>query len=164
MKLWRFIVVFTISLTFSLRAQTDHPLKLDSGVKPHNEIDAMYRVFSQAYDQLDPTLVSNLYGESALYLAPGREIQKGREAIHKTFKGFFDWAKEKGRKLDVAFQIVERGVSENFVYDVGVYTLKGMGGGMPDSEDRGKFVVVARRGDDGKWHFQVDGYSGIKPN
>ena len=28
---------------------------------------------------------------------------------------------------------------------------------------QGKFVGVAVRGNDGKWRFQVDGYSGLKP-
>jgi ketosteroid isomerase-like protein len=146
-----------------MQAQTNQVLTLDAGVTPHNEIDAVYRTFSLAYDRLDPALVSNLYGSEAFYLAPGREIQKGREEIHKGFKGFFDWAKEKGRTLSIAFRIVERGVSGTLAYDIGIYTLKGSGGGMPESVDQGKFIVIARESDNGAWYFQVDGYSALKP-
>ncbi|MEX2190570.1 MAG: DUF4440 domain-containing protein [Bacteroidota bacterium] len=158
------ITAFVFSLGATLPAQTDKVLLLDPEVKPHKEIDKIYRVFSQAYNKLDPALVSNLYGESALYLAPGRDIQRGREVIHVSFKGFFDWAKEKGRTLGISFRIVERQVTENLAYDVGIYTLRGSGGGMPDGEDQGKFIVIAKKGDDGRWYFQVDGYSAVKPN
>ena len=147
-----------------VQSQPNQVLTLDPGVTPHKEIDAVYRTFSRAYDILDPSLVSDLYGSEALYLAPGRPIQKGREEIHKSFKGFFDWAREKGRTLSVSFRIVERGVSGNLAYDVGIYTLKGSGGGMPDGEDQGKFVVIVRKREDGTWYFQVDGYSFLKSN
>jgi ketosteroid isomerase-like protein len=145
-----------------IHAQPDQVLTHDPGVIPHKEIDGVYRTFSLAYANLDPTLVTNLYGSQALYLAPGKEIQKGRAEIHKAFKGFFDWAKEKGRTLSVSFRIVERGVSGNLGYDVGIYTLKGTGGGMPDGVDHGKFIVITRKNDDGTWYFQADGYSFLK--
>jgi len=162
---WRsagFVAVIVFSQSIALQAQSYQALTLDPGVTPHKEIDEAYRVFSQAYDRLDPALVSNLYGESALYLAPGREIQRGREVINASFKGFFDWAKQKGRTLGISFRIVERQATENLAYDVGIYTLRGSGGGMPDGEDQGKFVVIARKSDDGRWYFQVDGYSAMK--
>ena len=145
-----------------LHAQTSQVITLEPGVAPHKEIDGIYTTFSQAYDKLDPSIVSNLYSKEALYLAPGRDIQKGREEIHKSFKGFFDWAKEKGRTLSISFRIVERGVSGDLAYDIGIYTLKGTGGGMPDGVDQGKFVVIARKSDDKTWFFQVDGYSALK--
>ena len=160
----RLFVLCTTLMFFGplIRAQTDQVLTLAPGVLPHKEIDGVYRTFSLAYDKLDPTLVTNLYGLEALYLAPGKEIQKGREEIHKAFKGFFDWAKEKGRTLSVSFRIVERGVSGDLGYDVGIYTLKGSGGGMADGVDSGKFIVIARKSNDGTWYFQVDGYSFLK--
>lgn len=158
------LFAFLLLIGAFVQAQPNQVLTLDPGVAPHKEIDAVYQTFSRAYDNLDPVLVSDLYGNEALYLAPGRPIQKGREEIHKSFKGFFDWAREKGRTLSVSFHIVERGVNGNLAYDVGIYTLKGSGGGMPDGEDQGKFVVIARKREDGTWYFQVDGYSFLKPN
>ena len=164
---WRsagFVAVIVFSQSIVLQAQSYQALTLDPGVTPHKEIDAVYQTFSLAYDRLDPALVSDLYGVAALYLAPGQDIQKGREAIHKSFKGFFDWAKEKGRTLGISFRIVDRQATGNLAYDVGIYTLRGSGGGMPDGVDQGKFIVIAKKGDDGRWYFQVDGYSALKPN
>lgn len=146
-----------------LAAQTNQALVLDPGVPAHKEIDEIYRIFSLSYEKLDPAMVSNLYGPDALYLAPGRDVEKGRAKIHETFKGFFDWAKGKGRSFSVSFRIVERVVKDDLGYDVGIYTLKGTGGGMADGTDIGKFIVVTRKDKNGGWYFQVDGYSSMKP-
>ena len=48
-------------------------------------------------------------------------------------------------------------------YDVGIYTLRSFAVGNQIGTGQGKVVVVAVRGKDGKWRFQVDGYSGLKP-
>jgi hypothetical protein len=49
-------------------------------------------------------------------------------------------------------------------YDVGIYTIRQFAGGKEVGTGAGKFVVVAVREKDGRWRFQVDGYSDLKPD
>lgn len=143
-------------------AQSDE-LVLEKGVPAHREIDAIYKSFSDAYRTLDVEKVSNLYTEDAVYLPPNDNILQGREQIRPTFKSFFDWIKREGRTMTISFQIVQRKVDKTLAYDVGVYTIRQFKDGKNVGTGQGKFTVVAVREKDGKWRFQVDGYSDLKP-
>ena len=56
-----------------------------------------------------------------------------------------------------------RRVSGGLAYDVGIYTLDRRTGGSVVGSSKGKFVVVAVADENGRWRFQVDGYSGLEP-
>lgn len=153
-------VLFFVS--FNANAQTGE-LVLEKEVSAHKEIDAIYRTFSEAYKTLDVGKVANLYAENAAYLPPDNDILQGREAIHPTFKSFFDYVRNEGRTMTISFQIFQRKVDKNLGYDVGIYTIRQYKDGNEIGTGKGKFVVVAVKEKDGKWRFQVDGYSGLKP-
>ena len=158
------IVSFVLLFSSYLFSQTAESfLKLENGVAAHKEIDAIYKNFSEAYKTLDVEKVADLYTENAAYLPPENDILQGREQIRPTFKSFFDWIKKEGRTMTIAFQIVQRKANKNLAYDVGIYTIRQFKDGKPVSTGQGKFVVVAVKEKDGKWRFQVDGYSGLKP-
>jgi uncharacterized protein (TIGR02246 family) len=160
-KLFLVTAVFFISL--SVNAQTDE-LVLEKGVAAHKEIDAIYKTFSEAYRTLDADKVTNLYSENAAYLAPNDNILQGREAIRPTFRSFFEWVKSEGRTMTISFQIFQRRAEKNMAYDVGIYTIRQYKDEKQVGDDgKGKFIVVAVREKDGKWRFQVDGYSDLKP-
>jgi ketosteroid isomerase-like protein len=73
------------------------------------------------------------------------------------------YAKKEGRTMTISFQIFQRKADPNLAYDVGIYTIRQFKDGKPTgTEGKGKFVVVAVREKDGKWRFQVDGYSDLK--
>jgi uncharacterized protein (TIGR02246 family) len=133
-----------------------------AGVEAHSGIDGVYEQFAAAYDRLDPEAVAALYTEEALYLAPGSDVRRGRAAIRDVFAGFFDWVRGRPGGVAIRFEILARRVSGDLAYDVGYYRLRSRGP-EGESEDRGKFVVVALRGADGAWRFAVDGYSGLEP-
>lgn len=147
----------------ALNAQTGD-LTLEKGVAAHAEIDAIYRTFSDAYRTLDVEKVANLYSETAAYLVPNNDILQGRDAIRPTFRSFFEWVKNEGRTMTISFQIVQRKADKNLAYDVGIYTIRQYKDGKQVGDaGQGKFIVVAVREKDGKWRFQVDGYSDLKP-
>lgn len=159
-----FLVIVLLFGSFAVNAQTDE-LVLEKGVSAHKEIDAIYKSFSEAYRTLDTEKVANLYAENAAYLAPDNDILQGREAIRPTFRSFFDWIKKEGRTMTISFQILQRKAETNLAFDVGIYTIRQFKDGKPiGTEGKGKFVVVAVREKDGKWRFQVDGYSDLKPS
>jgi uncharacterized protein (TIGR02246 family) len=158
------ILLLIFSAVFSVQAQ-DPELTLEKGVAAHKEIDAVYKSFSDAYRTLDAEKVTNLYSETAAYLPPNNDILQGRAAIRPTFQSFFDWIKKEGRTMTISFRIVQRKTDKNLAYDVGIYTIRQFKDGAPvgSGTGQGKFVVVAVKEKDGKWRFQVDGYSDLKP-
>lgn len=141
----------------------DSDLVLEKGVIPHKGIDAVYAEFSESYKSLDTTKVTGLYTENASYLPPDSNILTGREAIRPSFQSFFDWIKKESRTMTISFRIVQRMVDEKLAYDVGIFTIRQYKDGKEVSSGSGKFFVAAIREKDGKWRFQVDGYSDLKP-
>jgi uncharacterized protein (TIGR02246 family) len=136
------------------------PLTRAAGVVAHPEVDAVFARFAAAYDLLDPAAIAALYTEDALYLVPGAEPVRGRPAVEASFRRAFEAVRREGGRLGIRFEILERVVAGATVSDVGIYHLA-RGGPDGESTVRGKFVTIARRGDDGAWRLHVDGYSGI---
>lgn len=128
------------------------------------ELDAVYARFSQAYAELDPDMVANLYTRDALYLSPSRDIDRGRERIRKNFAGMFQRTRDAGESLRISFDRIDRRVSGDLAYEVGYYTLVRTSASGERKTSRGKFTVVLVRGkEDGTWRFKVDGYSAAPP-
>ncbi len=140
---------------------TESQLILEQGVAPHKGLDEIYRRFSEGYKKLDAASVAGLYSETAAYLAPGNNIQTGRQKILENFSGFFDSIKQRNGRADISFRIVQRQVDKNLAYDVGIYTLTTFNEKGEARQSSGKFVVVATRDKSGVWRFQVDGYSDL---
>lgn len=158
------LLLLSLLILFPVMANAQNSeLTLEKGVSAHKEIDAIYKSFSEAYRTLDADKVTNLYTESAAYLAPNNDIQQGRAEIRRGFQSFFDWVKNEGRTMTISFQIFQRKVDKNMAYDVGIYTIRQYKDGKEVGMGQGKFVVVAIKEKDGKWRFQVDGYSDLKP-
>ena len=161
---WRMakIVIFLVLLssTSLVFGQSSKDLTLDSGVKPHAGLDAVYAKFSRAYRELDHELVGGLYSTDASYLVPDQDILIGRDKITPTFKSFFDYVRDRKGRMEISFRIVQRRVSGDLGYDVGIYTLTQFDGSGKGNSGQGKFVVVAVKDGD-QWRFQVDGYSGL---
>jgi uncharacterized protein (TIGR02246 family) len=149
-----------IFLFVSSAAAQTAGLILESGVAPHAGIDDVYRRFSEAYKKLDAEAVTNLYTDDAFYLSPGTNIERGREKILANFSGFFNSVKANGGSLTISFRILERRVSGDLAYDVGIYTLAQKRGEQTRTGE-GKFVVVARQVKSGDWRFHIDSYSDL---
>lgn len=160
-------VIFLCFLTIKAQPPQTAPtgdLILENGVSSHKGLDEVYRRFSEAYKKFDYEAVTNLYTENAFYLSPGSDIKRGREKILAVFSDYFNSVKNAGGTLQVSFQILDRRVSGDLAYDVGIYTLTEKTKNGEARTGRGKFVVVARRMSSGEWRFQVDAYNGLPNN
>ena len=160
------IATFIFLSCLTIYAQTsnslaENSLVLEQGVAPHKGLDDIYRRFSEGYKKLDAASVANLYSDTAAYLAPGSNIQIGRQKVSGIFTGFFDSVRQRNGRLEISFRIVQRQVDKNLAYDVGIYTLTSFNEKGVSSKDSGKFVVVARREKSDIWRFQVDGYNAL---
>lgn len=161
MKRFFFLLTLVLSLASIAVAQTKTgDLSLDSGVKPHAGIDAVYGNFSRAYRELDHSLVGGLYAVDAAYLVPNEDVMTGRDKVTASFKSFFDYVKERKGRLEIKFRILQRRVSGDLAYDVGIYTLTQFDAEGKSTTGQGKFVVVAVK-EKNEWQFQVDGYSDL---
>lgn len=147
-------------------AQSAPDLILENGVAPHKGFDDVYRRFSEGYRKLDAASVAGLYTETAAYLAPGDNVNVGRQKVLKIFSGFFDSIKKQNGKMEISFRIVQRAVDRNLAYDVGIYMLTATNEKGESRRSSGKFVVVAVREKGDVWRFQVDGYNDLpkQPN
>ncbi len=150
-------MIFAISV-FS--QNTD--LVLENGVKPHKEIDEIYKTFSKGYKELNIDLVANLYTEDANYLASGEKMTDGKSKIYDNFASFFDGVKKNGNSMKIQFRILQREVDKKLGYELGIYTLKTFKDGKQIGIGQGKFFVVTKKIGK-KWFFRFDGYSGLEP-
>ena len=119
-------------------------------------LDSAYATFSEAYRTADPALVAGLYADSALYLTPGDTIVRGRPSIEAIFAGFLvPYARSDSGGPRIRFEIADRRIasSGDLATDVGYFVI--------NEGARGKFIVVWRRGADGRWRMHADGYSGV---
>lgn len=119
-------------------------------------LDSGYATFAEAYRTADPALVAGLYADSALYLTPGDTIVRGRPSIEAIFAGFLvPYARSDSGGPRIRFEIADRRIasSGDLATDVGYFVI--------NERARGKFIVVWRRGADGRWRMHADGYSGV---
>jgi uncharacterized protein (TIGR02246 family) len=128
-----------------VRAEIDHAL------------EQVYVAFTEAYRKADPALVAQLYEDEALYLQPGREILHGRSEIRAAFEAFLGRFPPGGPGPEIAFEIVDREIRGDLAVDVGYFRLG------PEPAPDGKFIVIWKKGVDGRWRFHADGYSGVRP-
>jgi ketosteroid isomerase-like protein len=161
----KIVLILMLLAVVPLAAQTGavkvtDELTLDAGVARHAGLDDVYKRFSKAYRDLDPSAVGAIYSKSAAYLVPGDNIIIGSDPILKSFTDFFTTVQGRNEKIAISFRIVQRKVEGSMAYDVGIYTLRTFKENVEKGSGQGKFVVVALREGD-VWRFQVDGYSDL---
>ena len=136
-------------------------LVLEEGVAAHKDLGEIYRRFSEGYKKLDAAAVANLYTETAAYLAPGQNLDIGRQKVLETFTKFFDSVRQRNGRMEISFRIAQRQAEQSLGYDVGIYTLTSFNEKGEARTSKGKFMVVAKPEKDGVWRFQVDGYNDL---
>ena len=72
----------------------------------------------------------------------------------------FGRAKERGERLEIRFEMLERRLASELGYEVGSYTLTRSGEDGP-RVSRGKFSVVYLRAPDQGWRIHVDSSSDL---
>jgi 2-iminobutanoate/2-iminopropanoate deaminase len=129
------------------------------GVASSAALDGVYARLSAAYRALDAEAASAVYTEDVSYLPPGSPVLRGRAEARKGFASFFEALRREGKTAEISFEVLSRGTSADLGWDVGVFTLRTAKEGTAPTTMRGKFVVVARRGADGTWRWQVDAWN-----
>lgn len=108
------------------------------------------RAFSDAYVRGDTAAIRELYTGDAVLLPPGREIQ-GRDAIARYFAPGPDRV-----NLSHAMESSDLRVHGDLAVDFGTWRNTWR---IADSEAQsaaGRYLVVWRRGEDGRWRIEHD--------
>jgi uncharacterized protein (TIGR02246 family) len=131
------------------------------GVPLSAALDGVYARLAAAYRALDAEAASAVYTEDVSYLPPGSPVLRGRAEARRGFASFFEALRKEGKSAQISFEVLSRGTTRDVGWDVGVFTLRTAKEGTEPSTMRGKFVVVARRGADGTWRWQVDAWNDL---
>jgi len=117
--------------------------------------------YTRAYLAKDADATAALYAEEAVLMPPNMPVTVGREAIREWFTAAFAPGVEVS---DFALTPVEVYGVGDLAYDRGTYSETAI---VPDSPepvvDTGKYMVIARRQEDGSWLWTVDMWSSDLP-
>ena len=105
------------------------------------ELDRVLRDYEKAWQARDAAGLAALFAEDGFVLASSRPPVRGREAIRAAYAGA-------GGPL--ALRALAYATEGKVGYIIGAF------GRQKGGEDSGKFVLVLRRGDDGRWLIAAD--------
>lgn len=136
-------------------------VQAQSQTSDNEALNRFYTQFSNAFDQLDASVIEDMYAENACYIPEqqGKEITIGRENIVDLYRTFFGKIKHKNARIEVDFRVVERQMEVENATDIGYYLIRfhpPKETEEPVSEFAGKFVTVSKKKADGKWYLTVD--------
>lgn len=104
----------------------------------------------QAYEAGDAAALASLYADDAIYLAPYNEAVRGRAAIQTRFAEVIGTTTER----HVTVERADAGGSGDLAYGIGSYSVElGMAGAETPVTDRGKYITIAKRGEDGAFRI-----------
>lgn len=125
-------------------------------------LDSAYATMSEAYARASvQLLMDEVYARDAFYLPPGSPILHGQDQFRGQFSFLERYTRDGGPGPEIAFEIVEREISGDVAYDVGVYTLRAPDAPPEAEGSRGKFIVIWKRNPRGEWRIRADGFSAI---
>lgn len=124
-------------------------------------LGAVYDDFAAAYAAADvDALMRQVYAADAFYLPPGHPILSGQDEFRGQFEAFLGPIAAAGRPGPrISFEIIDREISGDIGWDIGYYTLHSADAPEGAPGNRGKFIVLWKRDDQGRWRMQADGFS-----
>ena len=107
--------------------------------------------FSAAYIAGDARAMTAIYTDDAVLFPNNSEFIRGRDAIERY------WTLPEGRRITRHKLIpVEVEVSGSMASDFGHYEIAGENDGVAWGPANGKYMVVWKRGEDGRWRMYLD--------
>ena len=116
------------------------------------------RMFMEAYHRGDTEAVADFYTEDAKILSPNMEMVSGKQAIQEFWKTSIDMGVRR-----INLETAEMGYDGKLAYERGVSTVTIQPEGGQERTERGKYLVVLKRQDDGSWKIAVDIWNSDSP-
>ena len=124
---------------------TGAPLPADAA-GPADEIRAASAAWDEAFNAGDLDALMDRYHDNAVSMPPGFPSSAGRASIRGDFEGFFA-----GNAARHATDIQDILVRDDVAIERARYTMEITPEGGDTVTERGKHIVVYRRGEDGTW-------------
>ena len=124
------------------------------------EIVKVREAYAAATNAGDVKSIVRLYTDDAVELPPNQAMVKGLAALEKHYTGLM-----KGNTVKLSLTGIETTSAGDIGYDVGTYSqtiTPGTAGAKPMTE-RGKYVVILRRGADKQWKVKYAIYNSDLP-
>lgn len=114
------------------------------------------QAFSAAYVRGDPEAMVEIYTEDAVIFPEKRVAISGRDAIRRY------WTIPANRAIAQHEIMPDKVVIQgDMAYDHGRFRISGTTDGVPWGPNWGKYVVVWKKGADGKWRMQLDMWNSL---
>lgn len=120
----------------------------------HEAIDGVNQQFMSAFLAGDAGAIAVLYTEDALFLAPGMAPLQGHDQI----RAFLGGAMEAGISR-LVLDSTKLEIHGDVAHEVGTYQMYA----GDQMADRGNYMVVWHRGDDGVWRLHLDMINSTMP-
>ena len=118
------------------------------------------RRFAEAFNRGDLDAAVEFYTDDATFLHPNVEIVSGKQAI----KEFFEAGRAFLGLKTLNFQILESDYDGNLAYERGNIQIDMEPEGGQPMVDKGKYLLVMKRGADGLWKVAVDIWNSDLPH
>ncbi|NNE47148.1 MAG: DUF4440 domain-containing protein [Rhodothermales bacterium] len=150
MKLDRFLALGCCMISLGCQPATEGTNAVDEQATIDTLVELSHQ-FSQAFVAGDAAAMTQLYTDDAVLFPANSELIRGRNAIEQY------WTLPEDRRITHHKLIpVEVDVSGSMASDFGHYEIGGINGDKSWGPIYGKYVVVWKRGDDGRWRMQLD--------
>lgn len=106
------------------------------------ELDRVLRDYERAWAGNDPAALAGLFSADGMALPNGQQPARGFESIRKAYV--------QSAGVPLSLRALAHAVSGDLAYVIGGYGMS------PQQPDFGKFVLVLRRGGDGRWLIAAD--------
>lgn len=113
-----------------------------------NALGQMNRDFAAALNAKDAAMAASYYTEDAILIPPGEALVRGRAAI----EAYWKVAIESGGVRDVSVETVDAQSSGDLGHEIGTFVLTVNGPNGEAVKDRGRYIELLKRGNDGKWY------------
>ncbi len=110
------------------------------------ELSQMNRDFVAALNNKDAAAAANCYTEDATVLPPNEAPVSGKANIQKYWEGAIA-----AGAFDVAVATITTGSNGNLGYEIGRFSMSTRDSTGKVTTERGKYIELLKRGDDGKW-------------
>lgn len=124
------------------------------------EVVKVRSAYAAAVNAGDAKAIAALYAEDGVEMPPNEAMMKGRAAVEKYQASFLT-----AFSVKLSLTGIESMAAGDMAHDVGTYSqtiTPKQGGGKPMT-DRGKYVVLLRRGSDGQWRVKYAIYNSDLP-
>ena len=148
-KIGGVLIVVAMMTAGTLHGQTASP-----------EVAKVRDAYTKAVNSGDGKSIAGLYTEDAMEMPPNQPALKGRSAIGKYNTDFLA-----ANTVKLSLTAIESMATGDAAYDVGTYsqTITPKQAGAKPMTDRGKYVVILRRGSDGQWRVKHAIYNSDLP-